>query len=142
MEYLEGETLTARLARGRLPGDEALHYGIEITDGLAAAHNAAIIHRDLKPGNIMITKAGVKLLDFGLARARELITTQSTTTVADPVTERGAIVGTLQYMAPEQLEGKAATEGVGFLRRLYFNQLSRLGLLVGAAGIEPATPAV
>ena len=72
MEYLEGETLTARLARGPLPVDQALRYAIEIADALAAAHRAGVCHRDLKPGNIMVTRSGARLLDFGLARVGPL----------------------------------------------------------------------
>jgi eukaryotic-like serine/threonine-protein kinase len=110
MEYLDGETLAARLARGKLPLDQALQHGIQIADALAAAHRAGIIHRDLKPGNIMLTKAGVKLLDFGLAKPLEqvVVNSQTTTTLAEPLTGQGTILGTLQYMAPEQLEGKEA----------------------------------
>ena len=107
---MDGETLAARLARGKLPLDQALQHGIQIADALAAAHKAGIIHRDLKPGNVMITKAGAKLLDFGLAKPREQVVanSQTTTTLAEPLTAHGTILGTLQYMAPEQLEGKEA----------------------------------
>ncbi|HEX6100459.1 MAG TPA: protein kinase [Thermoanaerobaculia bacterium] len=112
MEYLEGETLADRLERGPLPIDQVLRYGIEIADALERAHKAAIVHRDLKPGNIMLTRGGAKLLDFGLARglAREADVggpiSPSVSTERKPLTEEGAIVGTFQYMAPEQLEGR------------------------------------
>ena len=110
MEYLDGETLAARLARGKLPLDQALQYGIQIADALAAAHKAGIVHRDLKPGNVMLTKSGAKLLDFGLAKPREqaVVNGQTATTSAEPLTGHGTILGTLQYMAPEQLEGQEA----------------------------------
>ena len=113
MEYLEGETLAARLQRGRLPAAQTLQYAIEIADALEKAHRAGIVHRALKPANIMITKSGIKLLDFGLARmtrseSAPLISTLSRrTTEDDNITGAGTIVGTLQYMAPEQLEGRA-----------------------------------
>jgi eukaryotic-like serine/threonine-protein kinase len=109
MEYLDGETLAARLARGKLPLDQALHYGIQIADALAAAHRAGIIHRDLKPGNIMLAKSGAKLLDFGLAKPQAVVTDQTQTRLAEPLTGHGVILGTLQYMAPEQLEGREAS---------------------------------
>jgi eukaryotic-like serine/threonine-protein kinase len=111
MELLEGETLTARLARGPLPLDQALRCGQEIAGALDQAHRLGIVHRDLKPANIMLTKSGVKLLDFGLAKVfappagSERIT--SLPTQAN-VTEAGTILGTFQYMAPEQLEGREA----------------------------------
>src|SRR5688500_14271880 len=110
MEYLDGETLAARLARGKLALEQGLQYGIEIADALAAAHKAGIIHRDLKPGNVMITKAGAKLLDFGLARLREdsKEAREAATTVLEPLTTGGAVIGTLRYMAPEQLAGEPA----------------------------------
>ncbi|HSD71956.1 MAG TPA: protein kinase [Thermoanaerobaculia bacterium] len=112
MEYLEGETLAERLAKGPLSLDLVLRYGIEITDALDKAHRQGIVHRDLKPGNAMITKTGVKLLDFGLAKALAPVSsaTQFTAlpTQAAPITREGSLLGTLQYMAPEQLEGKDA----------------------------------
>ena len=112
MEYLEGETLAARLTKGPLPTDQVLRYATEIADALDKAHRKGITHRDLKPGNIMITKAGTKLLDFGLAKLRDpktagLSVSQRPTQSAS-LTGEGKILGTLQYMAPEQLEGKEA----------------------------------
>jgi serine/threonine protein kinase len=108
MEYLEGETLRARLSRGKLPLDEALQYGVQIADAIAAAHRGGITHRDLKPANIMLTKSGATLLDFGLAKALEPagLLGVSQVTTRQPLTTAATIVGTLQYMAPEQLEGK------------------------------------
>jgi Tol biopolymer transport system component len=112
MEYLEGETLADRLARGPLPLEQTLRYGIEIADALDKAHRQAIVHRDLKPGNVMLTKNGVKLLDFGLAKVLEpeqpIESLSSAPTSAKDVTREGTILGTLSYMAPEQLEGKKA----------------------------------
>lgn len=110
MELLDGETLDRRLRHGPLPVDEVLRIGAQIAHGLDAAHRHGIIHRDLKPSNIALTTHGAKLLDFGLARGPALRTepadvTQSPT-VSTPITAKGAIVGTLQYMSPEQLEGK------------------------------------
>lgn len=112
MEYLEGETLQDRLAKGALPLDQALRYGIEIADALDKAHRAGIVHRDLKPGNIMLTKSGSKLLDFGLAKTGTAVaagTALSMMPTTPPnLTAQGTILGTLQYMAPEQLEGRVA----------------------------------
>src|SRR5881628_2953166 len=112
MELVEGETLADRLAAGPLPAPEVLRIGIEIADGLDKAHRAGIVHRDLKPGNIMLAKSGAKLMDFGLARAAGLAAaagslTQSPT-MTRPLTAEGSIVGTFQYMAPEQLDGGEA----------------------------------
>lgn len=112
MQYLEGETLQDRLAKGALPSDQALTCAMQIAAALDQAHRAGIVHRDLKPGNIMLTKSGAKLLDFGLAkRAAPMVTgaTPSTRPPSPPhLTAPGTILGTLQYMAPEQLEAKDA----------------------------------
>jgi Tol biopolymer transport system component len=112
MEYVEGETLAARLLKGPLPLDQVLRNAIEIADALDKAHRKGITHRDLKPSNIMLTKSGSKLLDFGLAKLREdaapATPLSQLPTGKDPITAQGTILGTLQYMAPEQLEGKEA----------------------------------
>lgn len=108
MEYLEGETLSARLDRGALGSGEGLKLGLEIADALDKAHRRGVVHRDLKPSNVMLTPGGTKLLDFGLARFRGGaggVTAQPTRT---DLTTPGAMIGTLQYMAPEQLEGTEA----------------------------------
>src|SRR5262252_1849982 len=122
MEHIEGETLASRLTRGPLPTAEVLRYAAEIADALDKAHRQGLVHRDLKPSNVMLTKSGAKLLDFGLARVTaaatppgssgsalpgSILLTQ-TPTVATPLTGAGMIVGTFQYMAPEQLEGREA----------------------------------
>jgi len=116
MECLEGETLAARLRRGPLPMDQLLRYAIELCDGLEKAHRMGIVHRDLKPGNIMLTKSGAKLMDFGLAKATLVsVDTKSglTATVLSPdphhpVTAQGSVIGTFNYMSPEQVEGQEA----------------------------------
>src|SRR5215475_2772286 len=111
MEFLEGETLSDRLNRGPLPLEQTLRYGQEIADALDKAHRQGIAHRDLKPSNIMLTKSGVKLLDFGLAKAIEPAAPQGSLTslpTRQGLTQEGTILGTFQYMAPEQLEGKEA----------------------------------
>ncbi len=110
MEYLEGETLAERLARGPLPLDQTLRCAMQIADALDKAHTAGIVHRDLKPGNIMLTPAGAKLLDFGLAKpARPTLgATVGMLPTTPPVTARGTLLGTFQYMSPEQLEGGEA----------------------------------
>ena len=117
MELLEGESLADRLGKGALPTEQVLRYGIQIADALDKAHRQGIVHRDLKPGNIMLTKTGVKLLDFGLAKpltaagarpvsGASVLATEAQ--VSQPLTERGTVLGTFQYMAPEQLEGGEA----------------------------------
>ncbi len=111
MELVEGETLAQRLERGPLPAAEVVRLGVQIADALERAHASGIVHRDLKPGNIMLTRSGAKLLDFGLARPAGLGAAgndTSTPTQARALTSDGAIVGTFQYMAPEQLEGREA----------------------------------
>ena len=111
MEFLDGETLASRLRRGKLPLGDVLTDAIAIADALASAHRAGIVHRDLKPANIMLTPSGVKLLDFGLAkRQREPIPSDATRLTGEPLTHTGTIVGTVEYMAPEQLEGQGADE--------------------------------
>lgn len=127
MEYLDGETLQQRLRRGALLPKQVLDYGIQIAEALDRAHQAGIAHRDLKPGNIMLTKSGAKLLDFGLAKpisglvagvgatgsltpSTPTLTLASMTSQPDPLTREGMIVGTFQYLAPEVLQGKDADE--------------------------------
>jgi eukaryotic-like serine/threonine-protein kinase len=109
MQYLEGETLAERLRRGPLQLPQALATAIEIASALDKAHQAGIIHRDLKPGNILLTKAGAKLLDFGLAKSIASVVTNDVASTVSPTTPsltvQGAVLGTLQYMAPEQIEG-------------------------------------
>ncbi len=112
MEHLEGETLANRLQRGPLPFPELMRAATQIADALDRAHRSGIIHRDLKPGNIMLTKDGTKLLDFGLAKEMGIGSAPSNLTASptlmSPLTADGAILGTFQYMAPEQLDGKEA----------------------------------
>jgi eukaryotic-like serine/threonine-protein kinase len=110
MEYLEGETLAARIAKGPLSTAELLRYASQIADALDKAHRHGIVHRDLKPANVMITKTGAKLLDFGLAKGEEIFQgdIDSSPTLSRPLTVQGTIIGTMQYMSPEQLEGKTA----------------------------------
>jgi len=115
MEYLEGETLAARLARGPLPLEQTIRFGTQMADALEKAHRQGIVHRDLKPGNVMLTRSGAKLLDFGLAKS---VATASSSPAAtslptvmgqsENLTEKGTVLGTFQYMAPEQVEGREA----------------------------------
>ena len=116
MEFLEGETLADRLLKGPLATEQVLKYGIEICEGLERAHKSGVVHRDLKPGNVMLTKTGAKLMDFGLAKATpagaapasSLTMTVANTSADQPLTAQGTLVGTFQYMSPEQTEGKDA----------------------------------
>jgi eukaryotic-like serine/threonine-protein kinase len=151
MEFLEGETLAHRLSKGPLPTDQMLRYAIQIADALDKAHKQGIVHRDLKPGNIMLTKSGVKLLDFGLAKFQ--LRTPSTElsnlpTAAPDITTEGTILGTIQYMSPEQLEGKevdARTDIFAFGSVLYematgqkaFNGKSQASLMSAILKDEP-----
>src|SRR3990172_1108854 len=111
MEYLEGETLAMRLLKGPLPLEQVLRYAIEISDALDKAHRKGVTHRDIKPGNVMLIKSGTKLLDFGLAKLKQAAVpaamplSQLPTLSQNPTIE-GTLLGTLQYMAPEQVEGK------------------------------------
>jgi len=106
LEYLEGETLATRIERGAIPADQAIRIAVEICDALNKAHRNGVTHRDLKPGNVMLTKTGSKLLDFGLAKSSS--PGADGMTMAAPITAQGSILGTFQYMAPEQLEGQEA----------------------------------
>src|SRR5262245_51616480 len=105
MELLDGEPLATRLERGPMKLDEALRIAAQIADGLSAAHKQGIVHRDLKPGNIVLTRTGAKILDFGVAKLREEQVVEMATRTT-PLTTAGSMVGTVQYMSPEQLEGK------------------------------------
>jgi Tol biopolymer transport system component len=170
MEYLEGGTLSDRLLKGPLVFEQVLRYGVEISDALDKAHRQGIVHRDLKPGNVMITKSGVKLLDFGLAKTFERsldatgseqaaaaqhpmagVSLTALPTVMGNLTQEGTILGTFQYMAPEQLEGREAdsrTDIFAFGAVLYematgqkaFSGKSQASLISSIMGSEP--PAV
>src|SRR5437868_5716340 len=108
MECVEGETLAKRLEKGPLPLEQVLKYGAQVADALDTAHRSGIVHRDLKPGNIILTVTGAKLLDFGLAKPAALLpgATLTAATPHSPMTNEGTILGTFQYMSPEQVEGK------------------------------------
>ena len=111
MEYIEGETLADRLKRGPLPFQEAIRFGIQIADAMDNAHSHGVVHRDLKPANIMLTPSGPKLLDFGIAKALSGETSETNSegpTKVKSLTEEGAVLGTPQYMSPEQLQGEEA----------------------------------
>jgi Tol biopolymer transport system component len=169
MELLEGESLAERLTRGPLAIAEVLRYGAQIADALDRAHRAGVVHRDLKPGNIMLTKSGAKLLDFGLAKpsapgvfavaASGLTIAREDATQQRPLTTEGTIVGTFQYMAPEQLEGQdvdARTDIFSFGAVLYematgiraFDGKTRTSLIAAIVGsmprpiteLQPVTP--
>jgi serine/threonine protein kinase/Tol biopolymer transport system component len=150
MEYLEGESLADRLMRGPLPMDEAVRIAIQIADALSRAHRTGITHRDLKPGNVMLTKAGAKLLDFGLAKtgAFAQLAPDAPTEQHKPLTAEGTVVGTFQYMAPEQLEGQevdARTDIFAFGALLYemitgrraFDGKTRTSLIAAIVGGQP-----
>jgi eukaryotic-like serine/threonine-protein kinase len=158
MELIEGETLATRLAKGALPLADTLRIGSQIADALDRAHRAGVVHRDLKPGNVMLTRSGAKLMDFGLARASGLAPAPGSgtigalthsPTVAQPLTAEGTIVGTFQYMSPEQLEGKEADArsdvwALGCVLyematgRRAFEGKSQASLITSIMGSEPA----
>src|SRR5216683_1528619 len=152
MEYIEGETLAQRLVKGSLPIQQVMQFAIEIADALDKAHRKGVTHRDLKPGNIMLTKSGTKLLDFGLAKLRQgaapAVPISELPTAKDPLTAQGTILGTLQYMAPEQLEGKevdARTDIFAFGTVVYematgkkcFESKSQASLIASILQIDP-----
>jgi Tol biopolymer transport system component/predicted Ser/Thr protein kinase len=151
MELLEGETLAERIAKGPLPVEQVLRYGMEIAEALERAHKAGIVHRDLKPSNVMLTKSGAKLLDFGLAKESDAPSLNALTglrTEQKPLTEEGTLVGTFQYMAPEQLEGgpvDARTDIFAFGALLYematgkraFEGKSKASLIASILTSEP-----
>ena len=146
MECLEGETLAERLKKGSLPPDQTLRYGIQIADALDRAHRQGVVHRDLKPANIMLTKDGVKVLDFGLAKAEVGQVADATRSIE--LSGEGTILGTLPYMAPEQVEGNmsdARTDIFAFGAVLYematgqraFKSQSQAGLITAILSSEP-----
>ncbi len=151
MEYIEGQTLADRLGGGPLPLEETLRCGVEIADALDRAHRQGIVHRDLKPGNVMLTSSGVKLLDFGLAKVFSPAAAEGGVTALPTqanLTAEGTILGTLQYMAPEQLEGKdadARTDIFAFGAVLYemttgrkaFSGMSQASLIGAILHTEP-----
>ena len=131
MEYLEGETLAQRLTKGALPLDQALKYAIEVADALDKAHRQGVTHRDLKPGNIMLTKAGAKLLDFGLAKLKVpggKAGASALPTVSANLTAQGSILGTLQYMSPGGREADARSDIFAFGAILYETATGKKGL--------------
>jgi serine/threonine protein kinase/Tol biopolymer transport system component len=155
MELLEGETLAGRVAGGPLPMRDVLRFGREVAEALDRAHRAGVVHRDLKPANVMITKSGAKLLDFGLARSGAIslasggvALTQDGATQHKSLTQEGTIVGTFQYMAPEQLEGSdadARTDIFALGALLYelatgrraFDGKTKTSLIAAIVGSEP-----
>jgi Tol biopolymer transport system component/tRNA A-37 threonylcarbamoyl transferase component Bud32 len=156
MEYIEGESLAERLKKAAVPLDQALRYAVEIADALDKAHRQGVVHRDLKPGNIMLTKSGAKLMDFGLAKLKASEPSPNASVLSAlpteqrPLTKEGSILGTFQYMAPEQLEGKdvdARTDIFAFGAVLYemvtgrraFEGKSQASLIVAIMEHEPTS---
>ena len=149
LELLDGETLADRLLKGPVPVPQLLRYGIEIADALDKAHRQGIVHRDLKPANVMLTKSGAKLLDFGLAKSSSIVGDFEGATHRKSLTAEGTILGTFQYMAPEQLEGSdadARTDIFALGAILYematgkcaFNGKSRASLIASILEHDPA----
>ena len=153
MEFLDGQSLADRIAKGPMPLRDALECAAQVADALSKAHRQGIVHRDIKPGNVILTKEGAKLLDFGLAKARpaaRAIETEATRTVASfPASQAGIVVGTVPYMAPEQLEGceaDARTDIFAFGAMLYemlcgrraFHGESQASIIAGIMTGDPA----
>jgi len=142
MECVDGETLASRLEKGPLSLDQVLKYGAQIADALAKAHRSGIVHRDLKPANIILTTAGAKLLDFGLAKpVLPLATAATLTTARSPVTEQGTIMGTFQYMSPEQLQGSEldARSDIFSLGAVLYEMLTGNRAFAGKSQLSVAT---
>src|ERR1700674_1448340 len=142
MECVEGETLASRLEKGPLPLDQVLKYGAQIADALDKAHRSGIVHRDLKPANIILTATGAKLLDFGLAKPVLPLATAATLTAArSPVTEQGTIMGTFQYMSPEQLQGSEldARSDIFSLGAVLYEMLTGKRAFAGKSQLSVAT---
>lgn len=148
MEYLDGETLSARLKKGPLPLDQILRYAIEISNALEAAHRRGIVHRDLKPGNIFLTKTGAKLLDFGLATLKAGPSAGEDAGEEQRLTRAGMVLGTLHYLAPEQIEGKEADPRTDIFalgvvlyemsaRQAPFAGKSQSAVMAAIVGLEP-----
>jgi eukaryotic-like serine/threonine-protein kinase len=145
MEYLAGETLETRLGKGPLPLEQVLQYGAQIARGLDKAHRNGITHRDLKPANIMLTKSGVKLLDFGLAKAATRLTeVTSTAPAATSLTQQGTILGTYPYMSPEQVEGKEldARSDIFSLGAVLYEMVTRQRAFPGRSALTIASAIV
>src|SRR5205809_1099240 len=138
MELLEGESLADRVAAGPLPIRETIKYGAQIAEALDKAHRAGIVHRDLKPGNVMITKSGAKLLDFGLAKQFGAGPEEST--ASHPLTAHGSVMGTLPYMAPEHLAGTEADarSDIFALGAVLYEMVTGRRAFIGSSRDEPA----
>jgi Tol biopolymer transport system component len=148
MELLDGESLADRVLRGPLPLPEVLRYGREIAEALARAHRQGVVHRDLKPGNVMLTKGGAKLLDFGLSKSLPVSSAPHDATDYKPLTQEGTVIGTFQYMAPEQIGGDEADHrsdifalGVVLYEmatgKRAFSGATRTSLIAAIVGAEP-----
>src|ERR1700675_765430 len=136
MEYIEGAPL-----KGPLPLDQALKYAAQICDALDAAHKKGITHRDLKPANILVTKSGIKLLDFGLAKIGQTVTPLSDATLTMALTGKNEIVGTLYYMSPEQLQAQATGQEIDGRSDIFSFGLVLYEMLTGKRGFEGLSPA-
>ena len=136
MEYIEGTPL-----KGPLPVDQALKYAVQICDALDAAHQKGITHRDLKPANILVTKTGIKLLDFGLAKIGQAVNPPSDATLTMALTGKNEIVGTLYYMSPEQLQAQATGQEIDARSDIFSFGLVLYEMLTGKRAFEGSSPA-